>query len=79
MIRARAKRLKDTLNGLIKDVLEEERHVRQTKEEPRIIHFLEIQSFGMELGESWFKGRRPLANIKCKTVQSHRPMAYLEV
>ena len=43
---AKAKRLKETLNGLIKEVQAEAevKHVQRTQEEPRIINVIEVQS-----------------------------------
>ena len=55
MTRAKAKRLKEALNGLIKVVQAEAevKHVQRTQEEPRIINVLEVQSVREEAVEGW--------------------------
>ena len=61
MTRAKAKRLKDTLNGLIKEVQAEAevKHMQKTQEEPRIIILIEVQSMREEAVEGWHQSCQP--------------------
>ena len=61
MTRAKAKRLKEALNGLIKEVQAEAevKHVQRTQEEPRTINVIEVQSTRGEAVEGWRQSYQP--------------------
>ena len=61
MTRAKAKRLKEALNGFIKEVQAEAeiKHVQRTQEEPRTINVIEVQSTQEEAVEGWRQSCQP--------------------